>query len=153
MVGGTWGLIQPWGSGNPRGSFAFMLFWGFIVLGMGLMAFVVVVRHVDQLEDGSFRFRSRLRSLVVRPDQIISMVGLPWYLDLYGSYPFRMNTPHGAILVDRHMLGGLDLETTLRQANPELKIKRAWELGPRLSGRPQPGVRTSGSDISNIGPR
>lgn len=146
IVGGTWGLVKPWGIDNSRAGFAFMLVWGFLVLGMGSLAFIVVVRHVDRLEDGRFRFRSRVRSLTVHPEEMTSIVGLPWYLDFYGCSPFRLSTAHGSIFVDRHMPGGMDLETTLRQAGPRMRIERAWELGPILPGRPT-------GDISNIGPR
>ncbi len=153
IVGGTWGLIKPWGSDNSRSGFAFLLIWGFFAATMGLMQFVVIARHVDQLVDGHLRFRSRLKSLTVRPDEIISMIGWSRMFDLYGSYPFKVKTARGSIRVDRHMSGGVKLEAALREANPHLTISRAWEITQSGITFFRPEARMSDDEVSNTGPR
>jgi len=153
MFGGTWGLIKPWGVDNPRSGFAFMLTWGLFAFSLGALQILVVARHVDQLHDGRYRFRSHVRNVDVHPMEMISMVGVPRYLDLYGGYPFRMKSSRGSILVDRHMPGGLELEATLRQANPRLRIGRAWDLGATPAWPPGSGGQRAERDVSNIGPR
>jgi hypothetical protein len=133
FVSSTWGLIKPWG-GNTRSGFVIPVILGLAVTAYGAFAFVVVVRHVELLEDGRYRFLARFRAVVVRPDEIISMRGLTRLLDTSGAYPFRMRTTKGSALVDRHMTGGPDLEAALCEANPALAVIRAWDLERRSVG-------------------
>jgi hypothetical protein len=148
---GTSGLIKPWGEPPPPWPvFVGIIFWGLLAIGIGVASFTRLARHAEQLDDGRFRFRSRHRSLIVHPSELISITGFSYFFDRSGMFPFRLKSSHGSILVDRHMPNGRDLENILREANPQLQIYRAWFLESPFAGRSGPGAV---SDISSIGPR
>ena len=118
-------LGTDWSS-HQRTGFLWIVFVGTVGLGSGTLSFQCVVRQVDALADGHYRFTSRRRVVVEEASDIVSLKGLAW-TDFWGAYPFQMKTRSATMLIDRHMREGKDLEYELRQANPHMVVKRAWE--------------------------
>jgi hypothetical protein len=122
---GTILLITDWHN-SQRVGFFWIVFVGAVGIRIGTFSLLRVVRQVDALVDGRYRFSSKRKVLTVDPLEIISLRGLTW-TDLWGVYPFRMKTSSGGIFIDRHMPDGTDLECKLRRANPRIVVRRAWE--------------------------
>jgi hypothetical protein len=125
VVAGVVGIVRPWG-GNPRCSFIVTTACGLLIATTGLLAYAYIVIRVDSLKDGSYRFMSRRRQMVVRPETIVSLYGSRVVYDPLGTFPFRMKTKTGSVLINRHMPCGEELEDELRQENPNLVARQAW---------------------------
>jgi hypothetical protein len=125
VVLGAYLVISNWGESAWLG-YLWLVFIGCLAIGFGIFYFEYVVRRVDALNNGQYRFASRKRSLVVEPKNIKSLKGLGYVMDPWGMYPFRMKAGAGNMFVDRHMRSGGGLEFELRRANPRMKVFRAW---------------------------
>ncbi|HEX3794889.1 MAG TPA: hypothetical protein VHV57_10360 [Acidimicrobiales bacterium] len=125
IVLGAYFLISDWRNSQRLG-FAWMIFVGCVGIGLGTFFLNYVVRRIEMLSGGMYRFVSRRRSLVLDPKNIESLKGLGYFMDFWGMYPFRMKAGAGSIFIDRHMRDGKDLEYELRRANPRMIVTRAW---------------------------
>jgi hypothetical protein len=79
------------------------------------------VRHVYELEDGSFRFVGPHREVVAFPGDVWGLTY--WYL-FEGLLPYRVRTAKGTFYLPVDLSGPSPLLPRIRRRNPDVSITR-----------------------------